>query len=430
MSIAVAAVVVLAFLALDLVLRRSTRVGTPAPDPAGPPGAETPAVVDLLVNGWVLTAGAPAATLLDLAGREYVEVSGETVRPLRNGAGLRAYERMVFERVVAVQRPEAGAAPLGALAFRDEEAAKTWTRGFREAVIAEARTAGLSRARYGRRERAILRTAAAVTAIALGLTVLAWSVAAAVVTVLLGYAVLLLIGERKLGERDTPAGLMAASRWLGAGPRVSLAHAVALGLTPAPRVRFGTADRTLVWSSYGGRWRQVKVNYLSDSFPYGHTALRLLGTATLLIAGGGLLGWLLSRVTPVSEAWRWGLLAVTAVAVVTALAGVRLAVRTVIDLLTVTTVTGQILWLQGWRHDNAPDDANPARPWLHHLAIDDGRSSRTTAWGLPSSMATGLSDGQTITVRARPWSRRVLSVDRVRDRAVTPISVESVHDHR
>jgi hypothetical protein len=47
---------------------------------------------------------------------------------------------------------------------------------------------------------------------------------------------------------------------------------------------------------------------------------------------------------------------------------------------------------------------------LHHLAVDEGRSDRTVAWGLPAALSGRCEPGDTVTLTARRWTRRVLTV--------------------
>ncbi|MDQ7905065.1 hypothetical protein RB614_11085 [Phytohabitans sp. ZYX-F-186] len=42
--------------------------------------------------------------------------------------------------------------------------------------------------------------------------------------------------------------------------------------------------------------------------------------------------------------------------------------------------------------------------------MDDGTGDRTTAGGLPSEWADRCRDGDTVTIRVRPWSRRVVDL--------------------
>src|SRR5262249_52243574 len=48
--------------------------------------------------------------------------------------------------------------------------------------------------------------------------------------------------------------------------------------------------------------------------------------------------------------------------------------------------------------------------WLHYLAIDDGTGDRTTAWGIPTGQVNQCTDGDTVTIKARRWSRRVIEL--------------------
>ena len=135
-----------------------TRPASPRPAPATPDlGAESPALVSLLVNRWTLTEDAAESTLLDLAARRFVELRQPGDEPMQttvhlprsppDASGLRPYESQVLDRIhgLAVD----GVVPLSALTFRDSGQAKAWDKRLRAAVVAEARRAGLSRRRFG-----------------------------------------------------------------------------------------------------------------------------------------------------------------------------------------------------------------------------------------------------------------------------------------
>jgi hypothetical protein len=68
-----------------------------------------------------------------------------------------------------------------------------------------------------------------------------------------------------------------------------------------------------------------------------------------------------------------------------------------------------VLWSQVWRSGSTGQDSGSA-PWLHYLAVDSGPSDRTTAWGLPSTLASTCHVGDTVTLKVRRWTRRVLAV--------------------
>jgi hypothetical protein len=72
------------------------------------------------------------------------------------------------------------------------------------------------------------------------------------------------------------------------------------------------------------------------------------------------------------------------------------------------TVTGQVLWVQLCRKSSGGEDQPPV-PTLYHLAIDDGRKDRTTAWALPAGLVGRCETGDTVTVTARRWTRRILT---------------------
>src|SRR5262249_33896410 len=42
--------------------------------------------------------------------------------------------------------------------------------------------------------------------------------------------------------------------------------------------------------------------------------------------------------------------------------------------------------------------------------IDDGTGDRTTAWGVPTGQVNQCMDGDTVTIKARRWSRRVIEL--------------------
>jgi hypothetical protein len=84
-------------------------------------------------------------------------------------------------------------------------------------------------------------------------------------------------------------------------------------------------------------------------------------------------------------------------------------VRTVVDLAAPATVTGQVLWRQVWRQASAGSNGR-STPLLHYLAVDDGTDDRTTAWGLPNELVNACADGDTVTIKARRWSRRVVEL--------------------
>jgi hypothetical protein len=432
----------------------------PARPPAGPAtpdlGDEPPAVVNLLANRWRLNEDAAEATLLDLAARRIIEIRQPANDPLQStihlregtgeGAELPPYERRVRDRIrgLAVN----GVIPVTALTFRNEHRAKQWNRRLHREVVADARARGLSRRRFGPELVSALVAVAAVSAgglfLATARNVLRdddpdSDLGAALWVGVLAFGVLSAIAGSQRGERDTPAGRAVAARWLGVRAWLRgheefadlppaavtvwdryLPYGAALGVTHTASavLDLGMGNRRLVWSSYGDRWRRVRVRYPRFWGRYGRTVPSLLFPALLSLLVGGLL--VRYHELPAEfgtgaggvagpELERASQLALLLGVLVLIRGGYRV-VRTLVDLATTRTITGEVLWLEVWRSKSQGKN-RPSVPWLHYLAIDDGHAERTTAWGLPAG--TGgprCHDGDTVRIRVRPWSRRVVEL--------------------
>ena len=444
-AIAVGAVAVwFAVYAGALLATRPASV-TPAPATQDLP-PEPPAVASLLANRWELTEDAAEATLLDLGARRVLEfrqpgndIMHTTihVRDPQPG-GLTRYEYMVLQRVVSLAK--GGMLPLSALTFRDEKQAQAWWKRLRAEIIAEARNRGLSQRRL---------SASVVT----GLNLLgAAAVLPAVVAVYrhsdsssggssVGVAIVLFgllsyVTGRNHGERDTPEGRTAAARWLGVKawlrghesfadlPPASvavwdryLAYGAAVGATRATSaaIEMGMGDHKLVWSHFGGTWHRVRVRYPSLWWRYGRTAPQIIIRAVLAgVAGALLLGQVSGFVAglgggelnPFATTFDLVSKIMLVAGAVGVAYGAYLLVRAVVDLARPVTITGEALWVRVWKQHPGGENT-PPRPWLHYLALDDGTSDRTRAWGLPSEFTRRFEPGDTVTIVVRPWSRRV-----------------------
>ncbi|MEV4655652.1 hypothetical protein [Micromonospora sp. NPDC049301] len=416
----------------------------PAPAAMDLPGAEPPAVVSLLVNRWRYTVDAAESTLLDLAARHYLDLRQADPDPRhttvhltgRATDDLNRYERQVFDRVAA--RAVDGMVPLTALGFSDANRSTAWSKRLRRAVVADAQRRGLSRRRFSRPVVILLTVLGAV--VAAGVGVGSWhyvtrvgedtfgSVAAFLVTM----AVLASLAGRDLGERDTPAGRAAAARWLGLRAWLAghesfadlppaavtvwdryLPYGAALGVTRVASqvIDLGMADRRRLWSSYGGRWRQVSVSYPGGLPRYGQP----LGWIVFRALIAGLLGGTFARViggSPIAWTRFTDLGPVTLGFVLLGLALLVLAgyllLRAVVDLAAPTTVTGEVLWHQVWQRQTSDD--GPGRIINRYLVIDDGHADRLRAWIIPEQIAGECRLGDVVTARVRPWTRRVLGV--------------------
>lgn len=431
---------------------RLTRPHRPSPAPPSQDlgdDPEPPAVVSLLVEHWTITEDAAEATLLDLAARRILELRQPGNDPAQTTVhvrephpdGLNAYERLVFDRVAGLAI--GGVVPLTALTFRDPGAAATFAKRLGVEVRADARRRGLSRRRFGRAVTGCLTAAALLAGVGVAVAVLV-AVGARGKLPLIGFAwlfstVLLAgIGLRDIGDRDTPAGIEAAARWLGVRAWLRnteafgelppsaiavwdryLAYGAAVGATRVASavIDLGLGDRSRVWSSFGGAWHRVRVTYPRFWLRYGQQARPIVLRG--LVAAG--IGVLLLRFWSTVVAYLPGHLTVSGRPVSHVPGAVRPAglalgalllgyggyvlIRTVIDLATPVTSTGQVLWMQVWRSQQRR--GRTATAPLYYLAVDAGHADRTRAWALPSAMSTWCRAGDTVTIKAHRWTRRV-----------------------
>jgi len=195
----------------------------PAPGPATlDPGPEAPAVASLLLLGRRFGPAARAATLLDLAARESLDLEW---RPgtLPVCTAVRApwtrppppFEQHVLGRVRARWRRPG--TPVAALLpdARDSDR-RRWYAEFDRLVVEEAERAGLVMPRLHQVARALLMIAAGVPAAMLVSFLWGWGAGATWPAVLLGFAVWAgLAACVPRGHRRTEAGRDAARRWLG-----------------------------------------------------------------------------------------------------------------------------------------------------------------------------------------------------------------------
>jgi hypothetical protein len=401
--------------------RVATRPVTPAAGPATMDlGPEPPAVVSLLANGWSTSVDTAESTVLDLAAAGHYELRQPDADPYRTtvhltpqraaGDALRPYEQQVLDRIRALAVD--GVVPLTALTFRDENESRAWNKRLRAAVVADARAAGLSERRFGRTTMTALYAGALAAGLVCGTvgvhhTHVGWTflLFITVAGVLAGLV-------QNIGERGTPAGLAAASRWFGVRTWLRnheqfadlppsavavwdryLAYGAALGVTrrASAVLDLEVGTRRKIWSSYRGAWRRIRIRYPWGVW-YGSKTGALVVQALLCLVAGTLV---VRAASPAS------LPAVAGWALLTG--GVGLLIRALADLTRSVSVTGEVLARRTWRSRNG-------HPMLDYLVIDDRAGERTTAWGLPPGLGDHCHEGAVVTITARPWSRRVRAV--------------------
>ncbi len=349
--------------------------------------------------------------------------------------------------------------PADALTTGPEAVSETWWRQFHRGVIEDARGRELSRPRWGGRERAILGVLAVVVGLAVGVAATTLTgnssstssrsddnpVGAAVGMGLMAAVVLVGAARRLGGERDTPAGRDAASRWLGLRAMLAndplfasqppaavaiwdrlLAYGAALGVAPSAvdGLPFGAESERHAWSPVGNRWRLVTIRYPQRMPPgYGRrpVLVALVGLVVtvvgVLVAPGAVsVADALLRAAgdaasdqkvPVWFRTAVGLAlgSVVALGVAVALVGAALLVGGVADLIRRRrAVEGRVL-----RVRVRGDDQH--RIW--HLAVDDGGSDRIRAWRLGSAPAGH--PGSTVRARVSPWLRHVADLTTVHE---------------
>ncbi len=414
--------------------------------PGGPPDLADPALVNLVTTGCQLDGAAFAATILQLGSRRVLAISEPEpgrlwCAPTREGAGdlgLAAYERLVLADVTR-QFAEAGGAPFEALAemcFADVKA--VWDP-FEEAVRAEGRRRGLTRARLPTAAVALLLvTALAVAgfaAAAVGDHNSTWWVGAGFAGIIAAGIQVWLTGVLGRGDRLTPAGAAVAA-WairmaaqaapLAGGDPGRLALVAATDGAPPvpgqPQIRRGdvrqgghrgsmttaaTPERLAqapkqAWSSRDGQWRLVPVGPRRES-PRMVSAALLAGSAVAFLAAlGSYDGYHTLQMTAAWILVPAGLLAGSAAM---AVAGVR-AVARWLALPAEVSFDGQVIARWTEEGSDGGENSNTVTYWC--LALDDGERAWTFDVGQAALRRFPL--GARIRARIAPRSMRLLDL--------------------
>ena len=356
-----------------------------------------------------MTDDAVPATLIDLAARNVVDIEQRgpgvfyvRLRPT-SGAPRTAYEQRILEHLGRVALD--GVVPADALTTGPQHESARWRRGFVSAVVADAQSRGLSREAVAGAVFTGLTVAAAIPAL------LAWAAweAGAGATVFVGGVALLGWIRKRHPQRETPAGMEAASRWLGVRAELAenpvfathspltvelwdrlLAYGAALGVAsgasrPLP---MGVESDTDAWSAYGGRWRRVGISY-PRRWPPGWgadpTVALLVGLAVAVGAG------LILYVSGPSflDAGVFGVVPFGAACIAVVL-GAAMVVMAAADWRTAVEVTGPIIRLRTFGDD---------KRLRYYVAVDDGESDPIRAWKVSRARYEGLAQGDVVTAR-------------------------------
>ena len=394
---------------------------TPPRPPLGPRtldlGPEPPAVANLLVNDFRVTDEAVPATLLDLAARRLVDIEQRgpglfyvRLRP-HSSEGLTDYERRILGHLA--RRAQQDVVPVHALTTGERLDSRRWWIAFRREVVLDAQTRGLSLDALNSRELGVLALAAAIPA-ACFLAV--WGSAAAVAALACA-AVLLAWIRARHPQRETPAGLEAASRWHGVRAELAsneelrrhspltivlwdrlLAYAAALGVASGAARSFplGIESDTRAWSSHGGRWREVRIRYPKNWPPaWGADPATACLRGIAIVAVSVLALGVLQR--PVVDAGLVSAAAAVALALALLL-GAAVVVLGAADWRAAVEITGPILRRRSF---GAGKNAR------YYIAVDDGESTRISAFRVSPAQYEAVEQGDVVTVRTTPRLGRV-----------------------
>ena len=380
---------------------------------------ETPAVVDLLTGGFEVEDDAVPATVVHLAARRWFSIEDygtdtiirtRTVRPPNDS--LQPYEQRVLAHIEhhAIDT----VVPTRVLTIGPDGVSDRWFSGFRKEVIAHAQQLGLSvdRWTWGHRLMAWVFVALALAP--------AWIVAensdtndnsaewATFGNIVLGLAFVVAASlgllawrtARLHAQRDTPAGVAAASHWMGvrdfyrntgeftekSAASVAiwdqhLAYATAMGLAHEVQrqIPFESEHDRHAWSRATGQWRRVKVRYTTIRPGWGRNPVWMAITGLFLCAVWGAVAYAAIWVADFS--WRedvdeyytlsagqehWIAFGATIAAVLAVALAVWMALRFLlgaIDAFRTRTVEGDLVRR---RQRGGGDDSTPT----YHLAID------------------------------------------------------------
>jgi len=438
MLIILTAVTVAGWLALWAVLAARTSpvpVSGTGEGPPQPAGTEPPAVVGLLA-GRLESLGYPA-TLLDLAARGWFRLEAPAGGPVmcvpgknRSGDELTAYERRAYAHLVnrAGDRLDVPAAALsdgfaGGAAASDRSAsdramksAKTaFMEAFNREVIADSRSRGLTRPRLSEPAGCLLWVAAIVPAITSGLALHAHHSHAYWIPVAGFFTLCAVTGIAVKGEKLTPAGQAALRGWrarsttamattaaLAGWPQREVAYAAALGRARSAVKLFsdtrGKPRGTMIWSSYGGYWRQITNG---DPQPRG-----ILATGGVLLSIAAIILLALLPATIATALLAHGEIRAAAFGVMAcdAMIALRLPTKDA-GVPTLAEFDGRVI--EAWIEEESGENSTSTYPCL---AIDDGERDRAWVFTVSGEQYRRFPPGTLVHARVNPRGNRLLDI--------------------
>lgn len=446
-----------AWLLMLAVLWLVSRPRFPDADPAtNELRPETPAIANMLVNGWAVTRVAMAATLVDLAGRRVLGLEdyagGRHVVRIRSnqpeGERFSAYEQQVLDLVRS--RATGNSAPVEALDLGQATEAQNWWRRFEREVKKDAQSRGLARGRWTKRDRTLLSGGLAIVLALLALAFMVarvgesgdsasdddfepwtWLAVAGIAWVLASSWF-----AKNGALRETPAGRVACAHWLGVREYLRqsatfgelppgsvtvweryLAYATGFGLahSTARALPFSTDDPNTAWSRYGGEWRQLRISY-PKRWGFGQPPWQVFLFGLGITAFWGVIGFLILPALA-RGAWDIGTEIISdqdiggraelwlglGIGAVVVLIGGQVVYRLIdglgklilgaMDLGRTVTVTGEV-----------------ANVYEGRVAVADGIAERTRAW-TPPPAAPAPGRGQVVRVTMSPHLCYVTKVE-------------------
>jgi hypothetical protein len=245
-------------------------------------------------------------------------------------------------------------------------------------------------------------------------------------------------------ERDTPAGLAAASRWLGlrehlAGdehfseqPAASvviwdrlLSYGAAMGVA-AGAVRglpMGAESETDAWTSYGGRWRVVHIEYphlLKPGWgrsPWAAIGVGLVWLAPALLVTYGLWSLITGAAGDLGDVFKGGAnTAATIVEVVVAalpLAALAYGATMLWSGASDLSKRSQLEGLVLRRKEIVTNDKSGSHTTAVYLAVFDGRAREVQALRCTPTTASGVRAGSKVRATISPRLGHVYAFERL-----------------